>query len=206
MYGCGPVLLPIFLAVFLYCPLSLSFAHCLPTFSSTSGKVLSADIQRCRWMLYVSGELSLVGCYLRLHPCLEELTPTHPLQLMVTRVLMALGTENVDGFEGPHWSAAQATWFWSVRSEIQWPSSPSKSSFKSFSGFTCTLNIFFLLDWDPTPHLFSYLLLMLPFGCAVQPFSQHLERKSPFDISVSVHFTLEDVHQPLHVWASSPVI
>lgn len=143
MYGCGPVLLPIFLAVFLYCPLSLSFAHCLPTFSSTSGKVLSADIQRCRWMLYVSGELSLVGCYLRLHPCLEELTPTHPLQLMVTRVLMALGTENVDGFEGPHWSAAQATWFWSVRSEIQWPSSPSKSSFKSFSGFTCTLNIFF---------------------------------------------------------------
>lgn len=94
-------------------------------------------------MLYKSGELSLVGCYLRLHPCLEELTPTHPLQLMVTRVLMALGTENVDGFEGPHWSAAQATWFWSVRSEIQWPSSPSKSSFKSFSGFTCTLNIFF---------------------------------------------------------------
>lgn len=25
------------------------------------------------------------------------------------------------------------------------------------------------------------------------------EEQSPFDISVSVHFTLEDVHQPLHV-------
>lgn len=29
--------------------------------------------------------------------------------------------------------------------------------------------MFILLDWDPTCHLFSYVLLMLAFRCAVQP-------------------------------------
>lgn len=44
----------------------------------------------------------MVECNLRLHPHLEELTHAHPLQLMVTRALMVLGTEYVDGFEGAH--------------------------------------------------------------------------------------------------------
>ena len=178
MYGRDPVLVPVFFAIVLCCLLSLSFVPIafLPA-PPHQGKELGADAQRCRWMLYKWGELSLVGCCLRFHPHLEELPPTRALHLTVTRALLVLGTEHVDGFEGACWSAASAMWFWSVWSEIQQSSSPSNSS-SNISQRILALYVFVLLDWNPAPHLFSYLLLMLPFGCAVQLFSQQLEKNS----------------------------
>lgn len=132
-------------------------------------------------MLYKWGELSLVECYLKLHPHLVELTPTHPFQLMVTRALMVLGAEYVDGFEEAHWSAAWACGFGQLDLKSNNHLAPA-----ILSKF---LNVYLhsvLLDWDPTPYLFSYLLPMLPFGYSVV-LPAFREEHSPFDISVSVH-------------------
>lgn len=96
-YGCDPVLVPIFFAVVHYlsllCPLpSYLLLHIRGRYSV----LMLKDADEC----YTS-DVNL-ACYLRLHPHLEELTPTHPLQLTVTRALMVLGTENVDGSEEAH--------------------------------------------------------------------------------------------------------
>lgn len=99
--------------------------------SPRQGNVIDADAQRHRQMLW--GKLSMLGCYLRLHPHLKELAPTCHFQLMVTRALMVSGTE-------------KCRWLWRsllicslscvvlFRSQTQQPSSPSSSPFPISQG------------------------------------------------------------------------
>lgn len=78
------VLVPIFLAVVPYCPLSPSVVPIafLPPPHHRYSVLMLHGADEC----YTSE----VGCYLRLHPHLEEVTPTCPLQLTVMRALMVL--------------------------------------------------------------------------------------------------------------------